>query len=126
MDDMAGEKSVIRGSSHLNQWIERWWRFLRQETCDYWMNFFAGMGDEGLLSTSEQLHIEIVRFCFTDLIQRDLDRAKAEWNSHRIRPCRSTCPSGKPDLMYYIPQLFDTVDYKVEVNIDDLNQVTAT
>ena len=50
--------------------------------------------------------------CFMDLVQKDLDRIKAEWNCHRIRECRqSCCPSGHPNELYELPQLLGTYDH---------------
>ena len=40
------------------------------------------------------------------ILQRDLERVRIEWNNHRLRPVRnSVCPSGHPNELYYLPQL---------------------
>ncbi|XP_045190917.1 uncharacterized protein LOC123547721 [Mercenaria mercenaria] len=56
-DDMSAERSVIIGSSHSNQRIERWWLSNRQGGCQYWIDFFKDMENAGLLSTSDELHM---------------------------------------------------------------------
>ena len=39
------------------------------------------------------------------LAQKDLDEARCEWNTHRIRPSPGArCPSGVPDELFYLPQ----------------------
>ena len=44
------------------------------------------------------------------LVQKDLDRIKAEWNCHRIRESRlSCCPSGYPNELYQLPQLLGII-----------------
>lgn len=38
------------------------------------------------------------------------------WNEHRVRPCRqSLVPSGKPNVMFSCPELYDTTDFTVPV-----------
>ena len=45
------------------------------------------------------------------LLQRDLDMVKKEWNSHLIRPSRSTsAPAGHPDELYYMPQILGMLE----------------
>lgn len=45
-----------------------------------------------------------------NLIQQDLDRARMEWNSHRLRKVNnSVCPSGHPNELFYLPQLLGKV-----------------
>ena len=48
--------------------------------------------------------------CFQHLVQKDLDRIKAEWNSHRIRANRSSsCPSGYPNELYFLPGILGSI-----------------
>lgn len=124
-DDMAGEKSVIKGSSHSNQRIERWWRSGRQGGFQYWITLFADMESNGILSTADPLQIEVMRFCFWNLLQEDLDKVRIDWNQHSIRESNGVAsPGGKPDLLYHMPNLFGSVDYKVNINSTDLDEVT--
>ncbi|XP_021363765.1 uncharacterized protein LOC110457004 [Mizuhopecten yessoensis] len=123
-DDMAGEKSVIRGSSHSNQRIERWWLSGKQGGGQYWIDKFKDMEMRGLLSTSNVGHIECARFSFMNLLQQDLDKVRMEWNQHRVRPNKQgESPTGKPDIMYFMPTLYDTLDYKVPANETDIQHV---
>ena len=49
---------------------------------------------------------DCLSLCFMHLVQKYLDRIKAEWNSHRLRACRgSVCPSGYPDELYFLPEV---------------------
>lgn len=44
--------------------------------------------------------------------QRELQEVAQLWNSHRIRPSRNAVsPSGRPLLMYSIPELFGSTDH---------------
>lgn len=46
-------------------------------------------------------------FVFLPLLTKELNDFVALWNSHHIRPVRlSACPSGRPDDMYDMPQIF--------------------
>ena len=46
------------------------------------------------------------------LLQSDLDDTTTTWNRHFIRPSRNAhSPSGRPDVMYYMPESYGTVDY---------------
>ncbi|KAF4095133.1 hypothetical protein G5714_024211 [Onychostoma macrolepis] len=54
------------------------------------------------------------------LIKEDLDSTKDTWNSHLIRPSRnSLVPHGRPDVMYTLPELYDTEDYICHVPVAD-------
>lgn len=123
-DSMSGEYSVLKGSSHSNQRIERWWLSNRQGGCQFWIDYFKDMESAGLISTSNPYHIECCRISFIKLIQKDLDRVRTEWNQHYVRRSNlSDSPNGKPDLMFFMPHLFDIVDYKVQVSQDDIDQI---
>ena len=44
------------------------------------------------------------------------------WNLHRIRPSvNSDSPPGRPDLLYFLPQATDTINYATPVDEDDLD-----
>lgn len=106
-DDMAGEKSFLTGSSPSNQRIERWWLSNKQGGGQFWIEFFSNLEHMGKFSTSDHVQLECLRFCFTKLVQDDLNRCAQEWNQHRIRHTKSAeLPGGKPDLMYYLPELY--------------------
>ena len=44
---------------------------------------------------------------FLAVLQSDLEEHVHYWNTHHIRPSRlASCPSGRPDDMYDMPQLY--------------------
>ncbi|KAK3087386.1 hypothetical protein FSP39_005257 [Pinctada imbricata] len=50
---------------------------------------------------------ECARFCFMDILHEELDCVRMEWNQHRVRASRnSESPAGKPDMLFYLPNLF--------------------
>ena len=114
-DYFAGVNSFMQGKSSSNQRIEAWWGILRKQCVNYWMNLFKDMISFGLLDTSDPVHIHALRFSFLDLIQDDVDRMAMEWNRHLIETKKNAeAPRGKPDIMYFNPQLYMTESCGVE------------
>jgi hypothetical protein len=82
----------------------------------FWVNFFKDLRDTGMLDTSNNVHIECIRLAFTQLIQRDFSRVVELWNQHLIRTQRNVeCPAGKPDVLYFQPQIYGTRDYRMRL-----------
>uniref|UniRef100_T1JGB4 Uncharacterized protein n=1 Tax=Strigamia maritima TaxID=126957 RepID=T1JGB4_STRMM len=76
---------------------------------------------EGFFSGSV-IDKECIRFCFMSLVQAELNEIKKIWNSHTIRKTKNAnSPSGRPLAMYMMPQVYNTKDYKCEVNIDEVD-----
>lgn len=91
-----------------------------------WINYFKDLRDAGLVDTSNKLHIECVRFAYTEMIQRDFSHTAELWNQQFIRNQRDTeCASSKPDMLYFRPELYGSQDYKMPLNYsyDDLQAV---
>ena len=61
-----------------------------------------------------------------DALQTDLDRIAQQWNSHHIRKMRRfvELPSGKPDALYFIPELTNGHDFGTSVNSEDVKLCT--
>ena len=111
-DGLSGFRSFRYGyRSTANQRIECFWSQLRRMTLHYWINFFKDIRDRGLFDNSNGVHIECLRFCFSRLIQAELDKAVDLWNNHTIRRQRNAeGPSGIPSLMFEIPETFGSAD----------------
>lgn len=58
-----------------------------------------------------------------DALQTDLDRIASSWNCHVIWPQRGygELPSGKPDVLYFVPALTDGQDFKTRVNAENVD-----
>lgn len=67
-DTFVGERRFMYGASTHNQRIERFWRFLRKECIQFWIEFFLDMKNEGYFDGSF-LDINLIRFCFLGLMQ---------------------------------------------------------
>ncbi len=110
-DTLSGYQSFRYGRSTSNQRVECFWSQLRRMVTHFWINFFKDVRDSGVFDNSDPVHVECMRLCFTQVLQADLDRAVELWNNHNIRPQNNReCPSGKPNMMYFIPEHFGTTD----------------
>ena len=49
--------------------------------------------------------MECLWFCFSALLQSDLDNVKEHWNTHHIRPSRHTSVSGRPNSLFSFPDI---------------------
>lgn len=93
---------------------------------DWWVTFFKDLRDNGLFGDDIFL-IESIRVCFMFIIQEELNKAAKLWNLYRIRPLtNSKSPPGRPDMIYFLPEISDTKDYKTIVTMDDVELVEET
>lgn len=61
---------------------------------------------EGLGSSTTHMNIAAC-FCFTEVLQKDLDDCVDLWNKHWIRPSRvASCPGGIPNELYLLPHRY--------------------
>lgn len=98
------DSSHIFGSSPANQRIESFWSVLRRCRMQWWIELFDDMTTFGIVDTSNEQHVECLRYCFMHIIQADLDSFSLLWNTHRIRPSSgAACPPGIPDELYFMP-----------------------
>ncbi|XP_076850597.1 uncharacterized protein LOC143500366 [Brachyhypopomus gauderio] len=128
-DYYSGVSSHVYGSSTSNQRIESWWSILRKGRSQFWMELFADLRDAGHFSGSHE-HQCLLRFCFGDVVQKDLDECVTLWNSHRIRTSRTaSCPGGVPNELYYLPHRFGSRDcgFRVEqTELDGFPEIRQT
>ena len=55
------------------------------------------------------------------IFQDDLDSMTDVWDSHIIRPSRNqNVPSGRPNVMFSVPELYGTENYMVPVEDDEI------
>ncbi|CAB4011709.1 Hypothetical predicted protein [Paramuricea clavata] len=67
--------------------------------------------------------MECLWFCFSWLIQQDLDRVKDHWNSHYIRKSRYDTVSGIPNILYYLPEYNGKQDCVCPVDDQEIEEM---
>ena len=100
-DNIDSHKYV---TSPRNQRIEAWWVFLRRNWSAWWIILFKDLIERGKLNTGDPLQKECLWFCFSSLIQRDLDRVQESSNTHKIRRSRYETVCGRPNVIYSLPE----------------------
>ena len=59
------------------------------------------------------------------IIRKELDQVAELWNQHIISSSKfgnSSGPRGKTDCMYFLPHLYQTKDYKLEVELEEVEK----
>ena len=122
-DELSGEKAHRCGSSTSNQRIECWWSHLKRSRTTWWINLFKDLRDRGVFLDGNMFHMECLWFCFSKVIQQDLDFVKLHWNTHHIRPSRHDTTPGKPDELFFLPEHSRCEDQLIpllQTQIDDV------
>lgn len=122
-DEFAAAKAHQYGSSPSNQQIEGWWSSFAQSRSNWWINFFKSMCESGVVELGNVFHMECLWFCFSQLIQNELDKVRDHWNSHYIRRSRHDTVAGVPDILYYLPEDSGAVDCLVPVSQAKIKEV---
>ena len=74
-----------------------------------------------LYCANDAVQAECLKFCFMPLIQKELYKVAVLWNLHKIRPTNNAeSPSGRPDMLYFVPDVTGGADLKQDVDIDDI------
>ena len=120
-DDLAGSKSFIQGKSSSNQRIESWWSKLREGGGGWWMNFFKDIRDSGF-NLDDPVISEFLKFCFMPSLRKELFSIAELWNTHTIQSQpRHEVDSGKPDILFFTPEIYHKRNYLIPVNAEDID-----
>ena len=111
------------GTSPHNQRIKGWWSYLRRSRMTWWIKFFKDLMEQGIFTPGNQLQIECLWFYFSGTIQQDLDIVVKHWNSHYIRRSRHDTISGRPDELFYLPELHSEKDILQQVSTQECQYV---
>ena len=122
-DELSGKNAHRYGSSITNQRIESWWAQLKKSWAFWWIQFFQKLIEDGEFDTSDEQQKQCIHFAFEKVIQSELDGVRDRWNKHYIRQSRHHTQGGIPDEMFFLPESFNTTDYKEEVTREDLLQM---
>lgn len=100
----------VFGSFPANQRIEGWWSFYRRNRSTWWINFFKDLIDRDLFYPGNQLEEEALWYCFSGVLQKDLDLVREHWNTHRIRDSKHDTVAGGPDELFLLPKCCGGID----------------
>ena len=120
-DAHADGKSFIVGKSTSNQRIESLWSMLRRQCIDFWINLFKDMRDTGLYNDGNIFHRQCLLYCFMPVIKCELRKFVLEWNLHYIS---SGSPNGKPEVMFSMPELYNSISHHHNIDLDDMQICT--
>ena len=68
------------------------------------------------------IQVECLKFCFILLLRDELHQIARLWNVHGIRPSlNAESPYGRPDVLFFIPEVANARSYKVKVDLDELD-----
>ena len=112
-DRFAAEKSFLYGKSTTNQRIEAWCSVLRRGCTDWWIKYMKVLRDREIYDDSDNIQVECLKFCYCDLIKKNLYKVTQLWILHNIRPSSNAeMPSGRPHTMSFVPEITGTQDIK--------------
>lgn len=94
----------VYGRSTANQRIECWWSQFRRNRSTWWMNFFKDLVETEIYCPGNELQTECLWFCYSGVIQEDLNFVQQHWNTHSIRRSSHDTISGKPDELFSLPE----------------------
>jgi hypothetical protein len=119
-DNLAGSKSFIQGKSSSNQRIESWWSKLRNGGGGWWMIFFKDLRDSGI-NIDDPVLSECLKFLFMPILRKELFLVAELWNTHTIQSQpRHELNSGKPDVLFFMPEIDNKRNYLIHVNTEDI------
>ena len=97
-------------ASTSNQRIQAWWSSFRKSRSEWWIGLFKDLTALGAFSPGNLIQTYCVRYCFMDILQKELDFVATTWNEHLIRgSTMSECPSGIPDELFFLSETSGTV-----------------
>ena len=97
-------------SSPDNQRIEGWGSFYQRNHSTWWINFFKDLIDRVLFNPGNQLEGEALWYCFSGVLQKDLDLVREHWNTHRIRDSKHDTVPGRPDELFLLLECSGGID----------------
>ena len=73
------------------------------------------------------IETECLWYCFSTILQNDLNSAKDHWNTHRIRKSRFQTIHGRPNVLYEIPSRSRGQEcLKLTISNEMFNQTAAS
>lgn len=123
-DNCSGDRAFIYGTSHSNQRQESWWSFYRRSSSSWIIDFFKKLIDDDQYHPNDSLELACAQFVFGPLIQKNLDDTATLWNNHYIRRSKHSQINGRPNELYYLPEMHGFSDQAFAIdNHEDLQEM---
>ena len=88
----------------------------------WWIDFVKDKRSCDLYHDNDYITVACLKFCFVPILRDELHGAARLWNLHRILPStNSKSPSGRPDVLFFLPEVSGTRTYMVDVDLDKLD-----
>ena len=71
---------------------------------NWWRTFFQDLEYQRIFDSSSELSKECLWYCFSGVIQDDLNAVMEHWNTHYIRQSRHDTVPGRPDSLFFLPE----------------------
>jgi hypothetical protein len=124
-DYLAGDSSFQYGKSTGNQRIEAFWGQLRRQCVQFWMNKFKDLATLGSFDMTSKIETYTLRFCYINIIRKELTRIAHEWNSHSISGRANVeTKGGKPDVLYFAPSRYGAAQFGKSFDFGDMHVIT--
>ena len=126
---MAAIQSRLQSSVHAHRYsssvanirIENWWSHNRKGYTGWLINFFKDMVATGEFNLGNTLHMELAWYTFSPLLQYELDQVKLQWNTHYIRRTRHDTIPGRPDELFFLPELSGGQDQGTHISDSEID-----
>ena len=80
------------------------------------------MVDLEVFDSSEPTLLDCIRFYFMGILRKELTDIANEWNCHLLSPNRHSTPSGKPEVIYFLPHLYGTTDHIISIKTAETDE----
>ena len=81
--------------------------------------FFKILVDLTLFDTSDPVQVGCLRFYFIELFREEVTEVAIAWKQHITSHHRNGGPTGRPDIMFFSPHTYDTIDHLQYVRDED-------
>ena len=105
-------------SSVANMKTENCWSHNRKGYAGWLINFFKDMVATDEFNLGNSLHMELAWYTFSRLLQYEPDQVKLQWNTHYIRRTRHDTIPGRPDDLFFLPELSGSQNQETNISSD--------
>ena len=96
---------------------------IRRSRANWWINVFKDLMECEVFTPGNDLEMECQWFCFSNLIQQDLDHVKDHWNTLYIRRSRYDTVPGRHGELFHLPEMHNAQDFLQVVNEEQCQKV---